>query len=234
MNILLIILGCLLLAMFGCLFMIGFFIIPLRRKNGLVTYNGNKEWYQYGKLHRIGGPAVEHANGDKLWYQQGKLHRYDGPAVEYSNGNKEWYQNDKLHRVTGPAIEKIDGHKEWWYCGKQIDCSSQEEFETYLRIECISQKEFKKYIKRNAPDGLLDFEGHKLWIKDKKLHRVNGPAVELDNGDKEWWYQGKKIGSYTSFRQLGSSIEKWWYQGEYIKCSSQKEFEKYLKLKAFW
>jgi len=42
-------------------------------KNGLITdSNGDKFWYQNNKLHRIDGPAIEHANGDKHWYQNGK------------------------------------------------------------------------------------------------------------------------------------------------------------------
>ena len=34
-----------------------------------------------------------HTNGDREWYQNGKLHRVDGPAVEYANGHKEWWIN---------------------------------------------------------------------------------------------------------------------------------------------
>ena len=56
---------------------------------------GNKFWYLNGKLHRINGPAFEHANGDKSWYLNGKLHRIDGPAIEYANGDKYWCLNGK-------------------------------------------------------------------------------------------------------------------------------------------
>ena len=44
-----------------------------------------------------------------------------------------------------------------------------------------------------------------------KLHRVDGPACEWANGGKYWYYHGTKLD-----------------------CSSQEEFEKLLKLKAFW
>ena len=57
--------------------------------------NGDKEWYQDGKLHRLDGPVVECVSGDKHWYQDGELHRLDGPAVEYANGDKWWYQDGK-------------------------------------------------------------------------------------------------------------------------------------------
>ena len=51
------------------------------------------EWRQNGKLHRLDGPALEHANDDKLWYQNGLRHRLNGPAVEWADGDKWWYIN---------------------------------------------------------------------------------------------------------------------------------------------
>jgi hypothetical protein len=53
-------------------------------------------------------------NGDKRWYQNGKLHRTDGPAVECADGTKEWWLNDKIHRTDGPAIEYANGYKRWY------------------------------------------------------------------------------------------------------------------------
>ena len=53
--------------------------------------------------------------------------------------------------------------------------------------------------------------GTKLWLQNHMCHRLDGPAAEYSNGAKLWYYKGK-----------------------YIKCSSQKEFEKLIKLKAFW
>jgi len=42
-------------------------------------------------------------------------------------------------------------------------------------------------------------------------HRLDGPAIEYANGTKVWCYKGK-----------------------IISCSSQEQFEKYLKMKIFW
>jgi hypothetical protein len=63
-----------------------------------VDDNKTVRWYDKpkGKLHRIGGPAVEGADGSKHWYLNGKVHRADGPAVEFSNGDKLWYLHGKL------------------------------------------------------------------------------------------------------------------------------------------
>jgi hypothetical protein len=53
-------------------------------------------WYDSkNQLHRLEGPAIEHANEYKAWFVEGKLHRLDGPAIEYANGDKEWYVEDK-------------------------------------------------------------------------------------------------------------------------------------------
>lgn len=50
------------------------------------------------------------------------------------------------------------------------------------------------------------------WFNPKgQLHREDGPALELPNG-----------------------VCKWFYNGNLLPVSNQKQFEKYLKLKAFW
>ena len=38
---------------------------------------------------------VEHYDGTKEWYFEGKLHRIDGPAIERFYGTKHWYINGK-------------------------------------------------------------------------------------------------------------------------------------------
>ena len=85
--------------------------------------NGNKQYWQNGKLHRDDGPAVEDASGGKWYYQNDKLHRDDGPAVLYSNGDKEYCQNGKLHRDDGPAVEFASGDKCYYLNGKELSKS---------------------------------------------------------------------------------------------------------------
>jgi len=122
---------------------------------------GDTKWFTGDRVkHRVGGPAVERANGDKLWYQNGKLHREDGPAADYASGNKHWYMNGLRHRIDGPAIILNDGRKHWY--------------------------------------------------KDGLLHREDGPAVVY--------------GLYL----------RWYLKGQKIAASSQEEFLRQLKLKAFW
>ena len=58
-------------------------------------------------------------DGDKFWTVKGKLHRIGGPAIEYVNGDKEWHLNDKLHRTDGPAVEDANGYRSWWLYGRR-------------------------------------------------------------------------------------------------------------------
>src|SRR5690606_24568249 len=67
--------------------------------------------------HREDGPAVEFSNGDKFWYQNGKLHREDGPAAEWVHGNKYWYKNDVLYKANNHIITNNHCNK----CGLYIN-----------------------------------------------------------------------------------------------------------------
>jgi hypothetical protein len=54
--------------------------------------------------------------------------------------------------------------------------------------------------------------GEEHWVNDIGLyHREDGPAFISTFGTQYWYYDG-----------------------QYIHCSSQEEFERILKLKAFW
>ena len=77
-------------------------------------------------------------------------------------------------------------------------------------------------------------DGTKSWYHNNQLHRENGPAIECPNGDK-FWYQNDEF-----HREDGPAIEDaygykaWYLHGKRINCSSQEQFEKLMKLKAFW
>ena len=50
-----------------------------------------KEYRIRGDLHRVGAPALE-KHGTKFYFQYGRLHREDGPAVEYKDGTVSYYE----------------------------------------------------------------------------------------------------------------------------------------------
>ncbi len=55
------------------------------------------------------------------------------------------------------------------------------------------------------------FFGTKMWMINNKYHRLDGPAIIYDDGSETWFFNGVEI-----------------------PCSSQEEFERLIKLKAFW
>jgi len=66
-----------------------------------------------------------------------RYHREGGPAIECWNGDRFWFKHGKLHRLDGPASEFADGNKEWFYQEEKIPCSSQEEYEKYLKLKLL-------------------------------------------------------------------------------------------------
>jgi hypothetical protein len=86
----------------------------------------------------------------------------------------------------------------------------------------------------NSGELFEDANGNKRWYRYGKLHREDGPALEWADGHKEWWINGK------CHREDGHAIEyangkKWWYiNDKQIPCTTQKQFERLMRLKAFW
>lgn len=76
-------------------------------------------YYVNGKIHRLDGPAIEHASGSKYWFKEDLRHRLDGPAIEDCSGYKEWYKEGKTHRLDGPAKEYPGGARYWYVEGKR-------------------------------------------------------------------------------------------------------------------
>lgn len=63
-------------------------------KSTMTYKNGTKEWRLWnGKLHRIGGPALEYEDGTKEWYLNGLRHRTDGPALVRPFDPPSWFLN---------------------------------------------------------------------------------------------------------------------------------------------
>jgi hypothetical protein len=86
------------------------------------------------------------------------------------------------------------------------------------------------------PNGgeLHESGGVKCWYLNGDLHREDGPAVEYSSGIKIWYLNG------NYHREDGPAIEllngdNYWYLNDIqIRCKTQKEFERLMRLKAFW
>jgi hypothetical protein len=66
--------------------------IKLVDENGYIEYKN-----EYGRLHRIDGPAYEEPRGYKEWRIDGVLHREDGSAIIWSDRDEWYYLNNKRY-----------------------------------------------------------------------------------------------------------------------------------------
>lgn len=56
----------------------------------------------------------------------------------------------------------------------------------------------------------------KYWYKEDKLHREDGPAVELVRGQKEWYKEGKLHRIDGPAVEWGLVTAEWWIDGEQL------------------
>ena len=109
----------------------------------------------------------------------------------------------------------------------------------------------------NNGNGLhIDFDSSKSWYANYKYHRLNGPAVKYADGDEEylvdndyhrddgpainykfvqeWFYHGKQHRLDGPAIVYDNGDRYWLYMGKEIECNSQEEYERIVKLRAFW
>lgn len=77
-------------------------------------------------------------------------------------------------------------------------------------------------------------DSSKQWWFNGKRHRIDGPAIERANGNKLWYLNGKLHREDGPAIEFANGYKEWYFNSNHIKCSSQEEFEKLIKLKAFW
>jgi len=74
--------------------------------------------------------------------------------------------------------------------------------------------------------------GDKYWYLDGKCHRTDGPAIEYIDGDKYWYLDNKLHRTDGPAVEYTNGDKRWYLHG--IDCKSQEEFERLMRLKAFW
>jgi hypothetical protein len=96
-------------------------------------------------------------------------------------------------------------------------------------------------VKRTTlPNGgrLLEYDnGDKGWYLNGEFHREDGPAFEYADGDKFWYINDKfhrLDGPACEFTEDGKDCKVWYINGQHIPCATQEEFERLMRLKAFW
>ena len=193
--------------------------------------DGTKEWRLNGNLHRVDGPALEGAAGLKQWYLNGQLHRTDGPAWEWADGTKQWWLNGQLHRTDGPAGEWADGIKDWWLNGKRY---SETEWEKLVKAESLTSASAGVTVATEAKmskvepikvktsseipkgfTGIVEYpDSSKLWYRNGKYHREDGPAYEDADGTREWWLNGQRHRVDGPAVEYADGTREWWLNGQ--------------------
>jgi len=163
-------------------------------------------YFKHKKLHRDDDmPAVEYDNGTLHWYKYGKLHREDDkPAIVDNEGGKEWWYGGRRHREDDkPAVTYYQG-EEWWVYGARhreddkpaIITDSTEEW----WVGGFMHRENKPAVIRHL---IHDWEQEnpmfvkEAWYFNGELHRLDGPAITLQNEIKEYYIYGKYMDEHT-------------------------------------
>ncbi len=164
---------------------------PYRENSELPTHvtHLGEIYMKNNQIHRIGGPAViDRKNETKEWYFEGSLHRDDDlPAVESEKSN-QWFQHGLCHRDNDKPALTCDLANVWFEHGK-----------------------------KQRKDGLPAIEAptYKAWCENDVLHRDNDePAVIYENGQKEWWFHGRRHRSYGPAIIVPSGHTEYWVNGK--------------------
>lgn len=92
---------------------------------------------------------------------------------------------------------------------------------------------YNSLLHREDGPALID-KDQRRWYIHGKLHRVDGPTVEYINGKKEYWKHGKLHREDGPAITAANGVKVWMIEGENLKCFSQKDFERLMKLRIFW
>ena len=84
-------------------------------------------------------------------------------------------------------------------------------------ISCIGCDRIDKVLiqwnKATRYETVIDDEKI-IWMVNGKLHRTDGPAMELANGDKEWWLNRKLHRTDGPAVEYANGGKEWWVNGE--------------------
>jgi hypothetical protein len=162
--------------------------IVLEQKDGDSVYTLD------GLLHNTEGPALVLKNGESHWYQHGIKHRTDGPASSYPDGSVRYYRRGFLTRSDGPALIGADGTEIWYEKdyptrkdGPAITLGSAPPFP-------LPGFGFKATPVFYAGAARVDLGPNMaLHVKGTQLHREDGPAVERQDGNNEYYLNNTRI-----------------------------------------
>ena len=70
-------------------------------------------------------------------------------------------------------------------------------------------------------NGLIVEHNVKRWYKDGKLHREDGPAVELTDGYKGWYKDNQYHREDGPAIEWPSGVKSWWFNGTQLSTGNR-------------
>jgi hypothetical protein len=92
--------------------------------------------------------------------------------------------------------------------------------ESILKIDVLGNKIWKnkegEYHRLDGPAAEWS-NGNKQWCQNGLLHRLDGPAIEWNDGMKEWWQNGSLHRLDGPAIEYSSGTKEWWKNGKKFK-----------------
>jgi len=120
--------------------------------------------------------------------------------IEDQSGNKRWYVEGISHRDNDlPAVIYKNGNQCWYVGGKLHREGNPAEIlvanGVFANAPALNTKRWYWYNNGQSHrlDGpAIEYEdGSKYWFVNGKRHRIDGPAFECTDGSKVWFVNGK-------------------------------------------
>ncbi len=84
-------------------------------------------------------------------------------------------------------------------------------------------------MKSNRKYGTVEFRN-----ENNQLHNEDGPALILSSGSKFWFINNKRHRIDGPAVEYYNGAKSYYYQDELIVVKTDEEFQRFIKLKAFW
>jgi hypothetical protein len=161
--------------------------------------NHAEEWWVNGVLHRENGPAIKDRSGE-FYFRNGLYHREDGPAF-ISDGRVEyWINGVQYEEGVGGRLTPIHPLEESYEEG---------EGEAYEETHYHGQEPTIEYVKYNNGREEYGYWKHGRW----HLHREDGPAFVMGDGDVQEYYQHDRLHRVNGPAVIGNGRKEWWFNG---------------------
>ncbi|NVM34032.1 MAG: hypothetical protein HWN81_00455 [Candidatus Lokiarchaeota archaeon] len=100
----------------------------------------------------------------------------------------------------------------------------------YLNGSVSDYYDWDKKLHRLDGPAIEYANGSKEWWIEDKRHRLDGPAVEYSSGSKRWYVKGKRHRLDGPAIECASSHKEWWIDDKYL---TEEEFETHPKRKDY-